>query len=103
MPILLLFGLLPLGLGTWIEYLVCRFARRKFWRWIPPTVILVLSLVILLARYRGWSDSASAGAPWETLLIMPGIPAILLLAGTFLGRQIWKRMWEPRVFNEKRK
>lgn len=92
MPILILFCLLPLALGAAAEYAAYRFARRKLWRWVPPLVCLAVTLAVLAARFFGWSDTG--GAPIETLLFVPGLPAALV----FLG--LYKRLWDPGVIDD---
>ncbi|SCJ58418.1 Uncharacterised protein [uncultured Flavonifractor sp.] len=98
MPILILFCLLPLALGAAVEYAAYRFARRKLWRWVPPLVCLAVTLAVLAARFFGWSDTG--GAPIETLLFVPGLPAALVFLGLYLGRRLYKRLWDPRVIDD---
>ena len=71
----------PMIIGLVAEYAACRFPKRRLWRWAPPLLTLLGTLAVTLYRYHGWSDGAEK-APWETLLFIPGIPAL----GAFLGR-----------------
>ena len=103
MPIILLLGILPILAGALAEYLVCRFTKRRPWRWVPPLLCLAGTAVVTLVRYHGWSADAAQGgsAPIETLLFIPGLPAALLFLGLFLGWRVWRRRWMPRVIDEK--
>lgn len=103
MPVILVLCLLPIMLGAVCEYVVCRFPKRRLWRWVPPLVTLAGTVVVLLVRYCGWSADAAHGgsAPIETLLFIPGVPSTLLFFGLFIGWRLWRRVWRPRVINEK--
>ena len=98
MPILILFCLLPLALGAAAEYAAYRFARRKLWRWAPPLVCLTVTLAVFFARFFGWSETEAA--PVETLLFVPGLPAVMAFLGLYLGRRLYRRLWDPRVIDD---
>ena len=57
-----------------------------------------VTLAVLFARFFGWSDTG--GAPIETLLFVPGLPAALVFLGLYLGRRLYKRLWDPRVIDD---
>lgn len=100
MPVLfVLFCLLPFLAGLVAEYLACRFARKKFWRLAPPAAGVILAFLIGVGRYRVWSSQES---PLSQLLLFPGLPAVFLLFGIFWGYRIYRRLWSPRVINEKK-
>lgn len=101
MPILLMFLLAPLGLGAVVEYALCRFPKRRFWRSVPPIAAGAVVAAVTLFRYHGW-DESGGGAPLETLLFFPGLPALGLFLGLFLGWRMWKHLWKPRVFKERK-
>lgn len=105
MPIIILLCLVPVLLGAVCEYAVCRFAKRRPWRWAPPLVALTGTAIVFCTRYLGWSADVDqgGGAPIETLLFIPGLPAALLFLGLFIGYRLWKRVWSPRVIDEKKR
>lgn len=90
----------PMIIGLVAEYAACRFPKRRLWRWAPPLLTLLGTLTVTLYRYHGWSDGAEK-APWETLLFIPGIPALGAFLGLWLGWRLWKRLWLPRVVKER--
>ena len=47
-------------------------------------------------RWHGWSDTGEK-APVETLLFVPGITALGVFLGLFLGWRLYKRLWDPRI------
>lgn len=102
MPILFIFFLIPMALGAVLEYGFCRFPKRRFWRLVPPAGAAALAAGVALARYFGWSEGAG-GAPVETLLFFPGLPAAGLFVGLFAGWRVWKRLWTPQILKKKRK
>ncbi len=100
MPIILaLFCLLPLAAGVVLEYVVCRFPRRKAWRLLPPCAVIALAALIGVGRYNVWTSPEVS--PWTQLVIFPGLPALFLLLGLLLGWRWWKRRWSPRVIKDK--
>lgn len=101
MPILLMFFLGPLAVGAAAEYILCRFPKKRFWRTLPPMAAAVAVAAVSLLRYHGW-DEAGGGAPIETLLFFPGLPALGLFLGLFLGWRLWKYLWKPKVFRERK-
>lgn len=90
MPFLVMFVLFPLAISAGIEFLVCWMPFKKRWRALPPVLAAVVTTIIIIARYTGWDRSGAAGAPLETLLFFPGLPALFvfigLLAGWLIGR-----------------
>lgn len=99
MPIIIgLFCLLPLAVGAIIEYLVCRFPKRRIWRALPPLAVLALAAWVTAGRLRVWEADVS---PLTQLLFVPGLPALCALVGTLLGWRLWKRLWGPRVVRDK--
>lgn len=100
--IFLLLFILPMGIALAAEYLVCRFPKRRLWRWVPPLLAGLLTAGVTLFRYHGWSDGAEK-APWETLLFIPGLPALGAFLGLWLGWRLWKRLWLPRVVKDTKK
>ena len=100
--IFLLIFMLPLVIALVAEYAFCRFPKRRFWRWLPPVAAGLMTAAVTLFRYHGWSDTGEK-APWETLLFIPGLPALGAFAGLWLGWRLWKRRWTPRVVTERKK
>ena len=101
MPIIIgVFCAVPLVLGVIVQYLVCRFPRRKLWRALPPLLILALAALVTAGRLGVWEAEAS---PLTQLLFVPGLPALCALIGMALGWRLWKRLWGPRVIWEKRR
>ena len=103
MPVILALCLLPVLLGAVCEYAVCRFTKRRAWRWALPLTALAGTVIVFLVRYHGWSADVAHGgsAPIETLLFIPGLPAALLFLGLFNGYRLWRQVWRPRVIDEK--
>ena len=98
MPIILgFFCLLPFLLGVILEYLFCRLPRRRWWRAVPPAFSALLAAAVLVGRLENWEDQTVS--PVTQLLIFPGLPAIFLLLGCFLGWRLWKRLWGPRIID----
>ncbi|MEG0765820.1 MAG: Tat pathway signal protein [Pseudoflavonifractor sp.] len=102
MPILVLFCLLPFLLGLGLQYIACRFFKRRAFRILPLLLALGITALVGSVRYFGWSmEHGGGGAPLETLLFMPGLPAALVLGGIFTGWRIWKHRWSPRIIKGK--
>ena len=101
MPILLMLFLAPLAAGAVLEYALCRFPKKRFWRYLPPAIAAAGAAAVTLFRYFGWSEEGG-GAPLETLLFFPGLPAAGLFVGIVAGWRIWKRLWKPRVIRKKK-
>ena len=99
--IFLLLFMVPMAVALAVEYGFCRFPKRRLWRWLPPLVTLLSTLAVTLHRYHGWSDGGEK-APWETLLFIPGIPALGALLGLWLGWRVWRRLWLPRVIEDRK-
>ena len=102
MPILLMFFLVPLAAGAAVEYALCRFPKKRLWRAVPPLAAAVAAAAVTLFRYHGWNETGG-GAPIETLLFFPGLPALGLFLGLFLGWRGWKYLWKPKVFRDRKK
>ncbi|WP_130869969.1 Tat pathway signal protein [Intestinimonas massiliensis (ex Afouda et al. 2020)] len=101
MPIIIgIFCILPLLLGLAVEYLVCRFLKKKLWRALPPLVVLILAALVTAGRLGVWEADES---PVTQLLFVPGLPALCALMGTLLGWRLWKKLWGPRVIWEHRR
>lgn len=94
--------ILPMGIALAVEYAACRFPKRRLWRWVPPVGTVIVTAVVTLSRYHGWSDGAEK-APWETLLFIPGLPALGAFLGLWLGWRLWRWLWLPRVVKDKKK
>lgn len=92
--------LTPLAVSAGTEYLFCRLPKRRFWRWVPPAAALVVTAAVTLFRWHGWSDEGT-GAPLETLLFFPGLPALGVFLGLFAGWRVYRRLWLPRVVKKK--
>ncbi len=101
MIFLLLFAI-PLIAAVVVEYSFCRFPRRRLWRWVPPLLALAAAAAVTLYRYHGWSDGAE-NAPGESLIFIPGIPALGAFLGLWLGWRLWKRLWTPRIVEKKKR
>lgn len=102
MPILFVFFMIPLAAGAFMEYIFCRFPKKHFWRYLPPAAAAILTGTVTAFRYFGWNEGGG-GAPIETLLFFPGLPAAGLFIGFFAGWRIWKRLWTPHVIRKKEK
>lgn len=100
MVFLLLF-VIPLGAALVVEYGFCRFPKRRLWRWLPPLLTGLGTVLVTLFRYHGWS-AGTEKAPWETLLFIPGLPALGAFLGLWLGWKLWKRLWLPRVVKDRK-
>lgn len=100
MIFLLLFAI-PLVPAIVVEYAACRFPKRRLWRWAPPLLSAAVTAAVTLHRYHGWS-AGTEKAPWETLLFIPGLPALGVFLGLWLGWKLWKRLWLPRVVKDRK-
>jgi len=98
---LLLLFLIPLLVGAVLEYVLCRFPKRRLWRAVGPALAAAGTIAVGLFRYHGWSDGAEK-APLTTLLFVPGVPALGLVLGLFLGWRIYKRLWDPRLMDKEK-
>ena len=100
MPIVIgIFFLIPMGLALVGEYLCCRLPRRLNWRLLPPLLAVIFVLTALWVRLQNWqSDDVS---PLTQLVIFPGVPGVALGLGCWLGWRLWKRLWTPRVIDER--
>ena len=92
---------LPFIVALAVEYAACRFPKRRLWRWLPPAAALLLAAAVALSRYHGWSPGEKK-APWETLILIPGLPALGAFAGLWLGWRLWKWLWLPRVVKDRK-
>ena len=101
MHILLFFFLAPLCAGALLEYALCRFPKKRFWRRLPPLILAVSAIAVTVYRHFGW-DREGGGAPLETLLFFPGLPVLALAAGLLAGWLLWRRLWLPRVVKDRR-
>ena len=99
MPIVIgIFFLLPLFFGALAEYLCCRLPRRRIWRLLPPLLTVLFVLAALWVRLQNWqSDDVS---PLTQLIIFPGVPAVALLLGVYLGWRFWKYLWSPKIIDD---
>ena len=99
MPIVIgIFFLLPLVLGALAEYLCCRLPRHRFWRFLPPVVVMLFLIVAVVVRIQNWESQTVS--PLTQLLIFPGVPGVALLIGIYLGWRFWKYLWSPRVIDD---
>lgn len=89
------FCLLPLLLGILLEYLCCRLPRRRIWRALPPVLALVFAAAVGVGRWNMWEDETVS--PLTQLVLFPGLPAVFLLLGCYLGWRLWKYLWTPRI------
>ena len=76
------------------EYLACRLPKKRFWRAVPPVVLVLGAAIALWSRIQNWGEGP---VPMETLLFFPGLPALGLLCGCALGYRLWKKIWTPRI------
>ena len=90
----------PLVVALVVEYGFCRFPKRRLWRYFPPLLAGAVTLAVTLHRYHGWSAGPEK-APVETLLFIPGLPALGAFLGLLLGWRLWRRLWSPRVVRDK--
>lgn len=104
MPVIIVICLIPLLIGVLVEYVVCRFTGKKILRLLPPVIVLIVTAIVAAVRFFGWSaEHGGENAPLDTLLLIPGVPAALLLAGLTLGWRLWRRLWKPRVIKDRKK
>ena len=98
MPIVIgIFCLFPLGLGLALEYLCCRFPRRRIWRALPPALGVVFVLAVGVGRWNIWTSEEVS--PVTQLILFPGLPGMCLFVGCYLGWRVWKKIWGPRVID----
>ena len=90
----------PMIIGLVAEYAACRFPKRRLWRGGPPPLTPLGALAVALYPHPRRGDGGGK-APWETLLFIPGIPALGAFLGLWLGWRLWKRLWLPRVVKER--
>ena len=99
MPIVIgMFFLLPLFVGALAEYLCCRLPRHRFWRFLPPVVVILFLIVAVVVRIHNWESQTVS--PLTQLMIFPGVPGVALLLGIYLGWRFWKYLWSPRVIDD---
>lgn len=99
MPIVIgMFFLLPLFVGALAEYLCCRLPRHRFWRFLPPVVVILFLIVAVVVRIHNWESQTVS--PLTQLMIFPGVPGVALLVGIYLGWRFWKYLWSPRVIDD---
>ena len=99
MPIVIgIFFLLPLFVGALAEYLCCRLPRHRFWRFLPPVVVILFLIVAVVVRIHNWESQTVS--PLTQLMIFPGVPGVALLLGIYLGWRFWKYLWSPRVIDD---
>lgn len=104
MPFIMLGFFAVLLVSAAVQYMVCRVTKKWFYRVLPLTVTLMVTAGVGTSRYFGWSaEHGGENAPLETLLLIPGAPALLVLVGLLLGWRFWRRRWLPRVVNEKKR
>lgn len=96
------FFVAPLAAGAAAEYAVCRFPKKRIWRYLPPILSAGAVLAVSLFRYHGWDQAGSQGAPLDTLLFFPGLPALGMALGLFLGWRLYKHLWTPRIVKKKK-
>lgn len=73
-------------------------ARRRFWRFLPPVIAVVFLIVALWVRIQNWESKDVS--PLTQLIIFPGVPAVALLLGVYLGWRFWKYLWSPRIIDD---
>lgn len=99
MPIVIgMFFLLPLLVGAVVEYLCYRLPRHRFWRFLPPVVVILFLIVAVVVRLQNWESQTAS--PLTQLMIFPGVPGVALLLGIYLGWRFWKYLWSPRVIDD---
>ena len=75
-------------------------ARRRFWRFLPPVIAVVFLIVALWVRIQNWESKDVS--PLTQLIIFPGVPAVALLLGMYLGWRFWKYLWSPKIIDDLR-
>lgn len=101
MILLLAFTLIPLLAGLILQYVLLRLLKRRRWLCLLPLVVwAAVVLGVCLYRIHMWSSEESIVTQ---LLFLPGVPALFVLLGLFLGWRLWRRRWLPRVIWEKKK
>ena len=91
----------PMAIALAVEYAACRLPKRRLWRGLPPFITGLVTVGVTLYRYHGWS-AVGEKAPVETLLFIPGLPALGAFLGLFLGWRLWRRLWLPRVVKDRK-
>ena len=101
MPIILgIFALIPLLLGVIVQFIVQTFLKKKFWWILPPVLVVVISAIVVAVRLHSWSSTTVS--PLTQILFVPGLPALFLFIGIFIGHRLqnkfWK-WWNPRIIS----
>lgn len=101
MIIIVLFALIPFLFGLIVEYLVCRLLRKRGWRLLPPIIGAAAAALIAAGRIRVWSSQEIS--PITQLIFFPGISAVFLLFGLWVGWRLWHWWWNPKVIRDQGK
>lgn len=100
MPIIIgLICLFPLLIGVVVQYLVQRLFQKRLLRLIPTGCGTAVTILVAVARWHIWTSEEVS--PLTQILFIPMLPAVFYFVGLFLGRRLYKRLWDPRVVNEK--
>ena len=71
------------------------YIKRRIWRALPPVLALVFAAAVGVGRWNMWEDETVS--PLTQLVLFPGLPAVFLLLGCYLGWRLWKYLWTPRI------
>lgn len=99
--ILLILALVPLLGGFLLEFAVCQFTHRRsrFWKLLPPVGAALITAAVVAHRLNLWESEDS---PMTQLLFIPGLPALGLFVGLFLGWRLYRWIWQPKVVRDKK-
>lgn len=100
--IYLILALIPLVGGFLLEFLVCQFTRKgsRLWKLLPPVVSAAVVAAIVVYRLNLWKSDNS---PATQLIFIPGLPALGFFLGLLLGWLLYRRLWRPRIIDDRGK
>ena len=99
MPIVIgFFFLLPLFFAVVAEYLCCRLPRHRFWRFLPPGIVVLFLIAAVAVRIQNWESQTVS--PLTQLVIFLFFSGVALLLGIYLGWRLWKYLWSPRIMDD---
>ena len=61
-------------------------------------IAVVFLIVAVCVRIQNWESKDVS--PLTQLIIFPGVPAVALLLGVYLGWRFWKYLWSPRIIDD---
>ncbi len=100
--IYLILALIPFVGGFLLEFLVCQFTRKgsRLWKLLPPVIAAAIVAAIVFHRLNLWKSDNS---PVTQLIFIPGLPALGFFLGLLLGWRLYRRLWRPRIIDDRGK